>query len=359
MRELTYAQRLTWWEQHGIEQLRTLRKAAPKKTQNNGESPPNWRLLVHIGRVLVSVSKDGRVQQSQKQLARVTGEESEREIRRCMKFLTDTGWLNLESPAHGGPNPRPAVYSIIQLQNWAELNSETVSLAGDSLNSETVSLAGDSLSELDSVPTEGDSVPIDRDSVPSWGHLYGITTTASSSVVEKSSHALRAPNVNSADEERRRSERAKTRAIEEMQLDKQLRREARGVAEAAALRLATARENKERDDPQTYARGIVRKDEGAVTERLVRTIAHNWPLTLQSTSKQDRTLLEDYCAIQYTDKHPNSGVVQNHLNSREIQLQEEATQLLQSVRVGAQEDYRKNGTKLKHYGRGDGTGAPF
>jgi hypothetical protein len=237
-------------------------------------------------------------------------------------------------------------------------SSETVSSQEDSLSNGTVSSQEDSLSS-ETVSSRSETVSSKGgESVLSGGHLLG-TTSDFSSVVEKSSHALRAPNVNSADEERRRSERAKTRALEEMQLDKQLRREARGVAEAAALRLATARENKERDDPQTYARGIVRKDEGAVTERLVRTIAHNWPLTLQSTSKQDRTLLEDYCAIQYTDKHSNSGVVRNHLNSREIQLQEEAAQLLKTVRVGAQEDCTKNGTKLEHYGTGDGTGAPF
>jgi len=356
MRELTYAQRLTWYEQQGVHQLRKLWEAAPKK-QENGEGRPNWDLLAHIGTKLVSSSRSGLVQESQQQLAHSLIVHRKK-VTRCMQFLRLSGFLELETAAHGGPNPRPAVYRLSWLMEQCQNSSETVPSQEGSLSNGTVPSQEGSLYQ-ETVPSRSETVPSrGGDSALSGGHLLG-TTSDFSSVVEKSSHALRAPNVNSADEERRRIERAKTRALEEMQLDKQLKQEARGVAEAAALRLATARENKQRDIPQTYARGIVRKDEGAVTDKLVRTIAHNWPLTLQSKSKQDRTLLEDYCAIQYTDKHSNSGVVRNHLNSREIQLQEEAAQLLKSVRVGAQEDYTNNGTKLEHYGTGDGAGATF
>jgi hypothetical protein len=296
MRELTYAQRLTWYEQQGVHQLRKLWEAAPKK-QENGEGRPNWDLLAHIGTKLVSSSRSGLVQESQQQLAHSLIVHRKK-VTRCMQFLRLSGFLELETAAHGGPHPRPAVYRLSWLMEQCQNSSETVPSQEGSLSNGTVPSQEGSLYQ-ETVPSRSETVPSrGGDSALSGGHLLG-TSSDFSSVVEKSSHALRAPNVNSVDEELLRRERA---IQHDSQLLEELQNKHSALVKLAEMMVIDAAHQlaEDAEHPETYQEAIYNKDKGATRNRLKNSLVKNWPELLASEDPH-RVQLEEYCRAVFQE----------------------------------------------------------
>jgi hypothetical protein len=173
-----YAQRLTWWETVGQPDLVQSWHDTPTRwpADQPSYSRPSLAKVQHLGRVLVSKSQDGLVQQSQQQLAQAICD-TPRVIGAAMRWLEHAGWLELVKKAVGpgrGGYPtgqgRPAVYRITPLA------AHVAGLAGLSTPpQETVTPQGvDVLGKQ--VPPEQETVTPREETVTPWG----VTTTGSS-----------------------------------------------------------------------------------------------------------------------------------------------------------------------------------
>jgi hypothetical protein len=128
--ESSYAQRLSWLEEHGNSELRKLWSAQPPRWGNNNtRSRPSLVLCKFVYRVLVSRAHScGTVQETQQQIAHAL-DESAVQTRSALRYLQHLGLLECVQRANSGGrksggSARPAVYAVTALQKYLAEQSE-------------------------------------------------------------------------------------------------------------------------------------------------------------------------------------------------------------------------------------------